>query len=389
MQCLQVLLTWPQNDLHPKAVRDAIVAHSPVKYLLVARERHEDGHFHLHCVCVFGRRVEVTTNWMVRMGGKVGNARLIKSTADDLAHCLSYVVKECGESWFEWDEFGALPASYRNHPGVPQFLREACGQEGRFSLGGGGGDEVVQRRPGPPARADGFPVVRRQKEKKVAKTDALVDALKAGVSDRELLDGDLRGAFLLHGRRCAEVRSIFALSSAVSVLEPWRPIPVFLGEDANVIALANWLNGNCDPLVPRALRQEQLWLWGPTRIGKSSLIVWLKKFHIVYDLSTDEDYLDDFGESHSLISVDESFSLKLTTLNHMIDGTDFRMKQKGRQFLKRKNVPVIFTSNLSPAQAFPNASRDNTEAFKAFLARLTVIHIETVFFPEPLLHLWR
>ena len=363
-------------------------------YALVAREHHHDGHLHLHAVVIFKKRVDVTTGWMERVGGKAGNAIAIRPTSLDVCRSLAYCVKESGMDGFTWDEFGVLPATYRNHPAMPPFLLQACGFENRFTGGpaddqqggGGGGARPVGR----PRRVAGFPPVRVEKEKKVAKTDALVDALTAGVTDTDLLKGELRGAFLIHGRRCSEVRTTLSSAARLASLTPWRPIPVYLGMDASLASLANWLNTNCDRTVLRPVRQQQLWLWGPTAIGKSSMILWLNEFHLVYDAPTDEDFFDDLSDAHTLISFDEMASHhKLTTLNHLIDGSHCRVKQKGRQFLKTKNVPVIFTSNFSPEQAYPNASRDNTDSFRAFLARLVVIHIEQLFFPQPLLRDWR
>ena len=80
----------------------------------------------------------------------------------------------------------------------------------------------------------------------------------------------------------------------------------------------------------------------------------LEKYLNVYWVPMDMDFYEGFDDTYDLIVFDEMKSQKkLTWLNHFIVGAPMPINIKGTHTFKRRNVPVMFLSNMHPEIAYP------------------------------------
>lgn len=92
----------------------------------------------------------------------------------------------------------------------------------------------------------------------------------------------------------------------------------------------------------------------------------------------DEDYYDDYeDELYHLIALDEFNHQKtMQQLNRWLDGQVQSIKKKGKQYLKKQNLPFIIVSNYSPEQVFPKLAQANLLA--PFITRLKIIEVKQI-----------
>jgi len=84
---VHVFLTYPQCPLEREQLRDRITQGiNPSKYL-IARERHDDGNYHLHAYLHFGRRRRFTGANAFDVDGYHPNIQKPRSAANVIAYC--------------------------------------------------------------------------------------------------------------------------------------------------------------------------------------------------------------------------------------------------------------------------------------------------------------
>jgi len=116
--------------------------------------------------------------------------------------------------------------------------------------------------------------------------------------------------------------------------------------------IATWLNLNIRK--PRDLRQEQLYIYGPPQMGKTSLIEHLSKYLNIYHVPRDEDFYDGYEDGvYDLCVMDEfKHSKTMQWLNAFLDGQIVTLRQKGKQIVKKDRLPVIVLSNYTLEQNY-------------------------------------
>lgn len=111
--------------------------------------------------------------------------------------------------------------------------------------------------------------------------------------------------------------------------------------------ICQWLNSNL-MAQPRPFSKKQLWIWGPTCSGKTTLKNRLMTCQRIYSVPNEEFY-DEYKDTlFDLVIFDEYLGGKtIQWMNQFCDGSEMPLRQKGKQTVKRKNIPVIVLSNLS------------------------------------------
>jgi len=140
--------------------------------------------------------------------------------------------------------------------------------------------------------------------------------------------------------------------------------------DANV-RVAQWLNKNLGK--ERAFKQAQLYLYGGTGIGKTSLVNRLNEICNVYYAPYDAHWMDGYDDSYDLVVFDE-FRAQYTVqfLNQFLEGSRCPCPRRGvAPYLKSVNVPCLFLSNYSPMEAYHKVGADRLETL---VARLEVVN---------------
>lgn len=91
-------------------------------------------------------------------------------------------------------------------------------------------------------------------------------------------------------------------------------------------------------------------------------------------MSIQEDFYDFYSDDMHLVSIDEFKGQKtIQFLNQFLDGQVMCLRQKGNQYLKCKNLPVIICSNYPLEECYKKAA--TTGYLESLLSRLLIVHI--------------
>ena len=197
--------------------------------------------------------------------------------------------------------------------------------------------------------------------------------------------------FVKHHRGIRELCSIYRVTSTEKKKEIW-PFAVIeaakrysdlkteLTYDENLPVYA-WICKNVLLNFKRKYKQRQLFIHGPSNMGKSSLIDHLHKYLRVYTVPH-EHFYDNYNDyDYDIAVIDEFTGQKpLSWMNSFLEGRPMSLRQKGRQYTKRKNLPVIILSNLSPEDCYRNGRINNPDGFQGLLNRLVVHELTTSLF---------
>jgi hypothetical protein len=148
-------------------------------------------------------------------------------------------------------------------------------------------------------------------------------------------------------------------------------------ETTKAMQIAGWLNlwfeADCR-VKSNPLRTKQLWLWGPHGVGKSTFAAALQERVRTFLPEPFEDFYDGFSSTFDLILYDEfTGRTPVTRMNTLADGHRTKLRQKGSQVIKTRNIPLIVLSNYPPEEIYPD-DRSRT----AMISRFLIVHIENV-----------
>jgi len=129
--------------------------------------------------------------------------------------------------------------------------------------------------------------------------------------------------------------------------------------------IAEWLNRNLNCV--RTFGAPQLYLHGPTGIGKTHLLKSLEPALRIFYLNMTEDWMDGYDDDkYDLIVLEEFFSQKtLQFMNQLLDGQPMPLKIRNgcNGKLKRKNLPIIITSNFGLHEIYAKVDMGRKETF--------------------------
>jgi len=138
-----------------------------------------------------------------------------------------------------------------------------------------------------------------------------------------------------------------------------------------------WLNLNIKE--PRDFRQTQLYIYGPPKMGKSTLIRNLNNYLSIYYVPRDDgEFCDEYEDGiYDLIVLDEFTNKKtMQWMNQLLDGQTCYLKKKGGQILKKDNLPVIILSNFSLEQNYPRLNESGMLEPR-FISRLKIVNVQS------------
>lgn len=161
-----------------------------------------------------------------------------------------------------------------------------------------------------------------------------------------------------------KVQEASAFLANLELLKQVPPLAEFLTWDLplecelsrNPQALIVW-NELRDNLANMDFGRRQLYLYGPTGIGKSVFLHHLMLAVRTYMIPT-EDFYDMWEDSRYDLSVMEEFKGQkpIQWFNQWLDGATLNVRQKGKQALKKKAVPTLILSNfdVNGPDVYPN-----------------------------------
>jgi hypothetical protein len=133
-----------------------------------------------------------------------------------------------------------------------------------------------------------------------------------------------------------------------------------------------------DSLANPEFGKRQLYLYGPTGIGKTYFLQLLTKCVRVYNLPTGEDFYDQYQDELFDLAVIEEFKSQKTIqwLNQWLDGAQMNLRQKGCQYFKTKSIPTLIFSNFDPMGSAIYPNMQESTSIETFRRRLIPIPVD-------------
>ncbi len=293
-------LTFPKCEVSPNlALTRVIFKHTDLKWIVCSQEKHLDGSNHLHLCIWLKKKISYRDpNYWDFIAKKHGNYQV----ARDIVHVLKYVTKH---------------NNYVSHGiDVQSYLKS-------------------------------------KKSKKGLSFEWAAAQMKAGASIEDL-DEENPAIVLQNLRKLQDYQRFLNRKKrklAGSNLTAWTPIDL-LSLPQDFRSLGAWLNSNLGS--PRIFKQKQLWIYGGTNLGKTSLMMSLMKYFRIYLVPLDCRYLDDYDDAeYDLIMFDEFKGQKtIRWLNGFVEGSPFPVLRRYNSTIKNKNLPVIVLSNYSIEESY-------------------------------------
>ncbi len=164
--------------------------------------------------------------------------------------------------------------------------------------------------------------------------------------------------------------------NAAKELEKWKTLNI-VALDQDFRTLGIWMNNNLGTSTPRPFKMKQLWLWGCSNLGKTSLIMKLRKYFRIYMVPMDTKTLDDYEDNqYDLIVLDEYKGQKsITWMNGFVQGDFFPIHRRYVSTVKEKNLPVIVLSNYDISGAYGKVNMFNPERLNSLKNRFEEINV--------------
>lgn len=148
------------------------------------------------------------------------------------------------------------------------------------------------------------------------------------------------------------------------------------GLPKSTIEIIDWLECNLPPAI-RPMKQKQLWIWGPTSMGKTTLRETLSLYFKPYNVCIEEGKWWSGFEEDAQIAFFEEFNgyKSITQLKCFLDGSTMSIPIKGEQIplIKKKNLPCIIMSNEHPDDVFSQNLIKHPGSLDPLYERLTIV----------------
>lgn len=123
-------------------------------------------------------------------------------------------------------------------------------------------------------------------------------------------------------------------------------------------------------------KTPQYWIVGPTDVGKTENIKYLKsQGHKAYLMPKNIDWADWNDDSYDFMYSEETGAdYSLTFLNQLLEGTEIKLNGKCVNNIKKeKNIPIILNSNYMPHMVYKNT---DLYSLSPLLARTYIIYVD-------------
>lgn len=329
LRAKRIGLTYPQCPLDPQTLVDHLrteFQRLEPEVIVVGQENHKDGGLHLHAYMRCNHQIssrnmnifDIKSNYHVHITSVTTSAvndediphvyhpniRIIK----DEAGWLRYITKD--------GNFKAYPAWY-----VPN-------------------DAVLEK---------------AKEQKKSTKSDLICQAIKQGDNIDKVRE-DYPSFFLMHERQVEYYYNCVQQGKRSRYLKSkFYCITSFVGDgELNNQRIAGWLNDHV--IKEHKFRTNNLWIWGGTQLGKTSLVELLIENGVnVYTVDYSTHFFTGISINTQLLVFDEFKGQRtITELNKLADGSRCQLDVKGSTFKIEKPIPVLVLSNFPIEQCFHN-----------------------------------
>lgn len=302
LQGKTLYLTYPQCAADPISVMDNIkIGFVCLAWAIVGSEKHQDGEPHLHIVICLTKKIHITGSEVLdALTGKHGNYQ----TARNQLKVVKYTIKDGIYVTFQIN--------------VPEWIK-----------------------------------ARKQKKSSKQTTGQVSSMVATGAT---LVDINIQyPSFVMMNKKRLE--DYIAWTKTVTLrsgLLSWKLLVMQTGSTTVENTIATWLNANL--FKTRPFSTKQLFVHGPTSMGKTTFIEKLAGFCAIYCIPRDEDFYDFYEDfAYDLAVLDEFKGNKtIQWFNAWLDGSTQVLKKKGSQVVKTFNIPTIVLSNYPLRECYPN-----------------------------------
>jgi len=317
---MKVFATWPQCNKPIGDILAAIKGLPDYNWAIVCAEKHEDGSPHRHAIFAVKKKLNIKdANHFDFLAGSHGHYEGVKSLKD----CVAYVTK------------------------TNDFV------------------------------ADNIDVAQAMEGKAPSTSTEIAKKIMNGTTTTEIMT-TYPGFYLLHSRNIKEFSHEWSEHQMELTLKPWIPLVEPADATEDIKSLISWINSNVgkSSLQERPIGTLQLFLWGKTRIGKSSLVAKLATMTKTYFCPMNEHFFNGLDDSYKLIIYDEFHGQQpITFMNQFVDGQQMVVPTKGGQYHKKTNPPFIVISNYPLQRCYPKVAEENPDHMDALLRRFLSIEL--------------
>lgn len=127
-------------------------------------------------------------------------------------------------------------------------------------------------------------------------------------------------------------------------------------------------------LKKHEFRGMNLWIKGPTKCGKTSLVQRLIELGLnVYTVDYDTEFWDGINDETQLIVFDEfKAQRKITQMNLICDGHNCRLNIKGGSYQLNRPLPVMVLSNFTISEAYHKSDQEHLKTLEGRFIHLEI-----------------
>jgi len=328
LNCKRVFITFPQCEMDKEQVLARIKESLKTRHcsVIVAKEKHKDGHSHLHIY------LETPGNFNVRspsyfdfIAGKRGNYQKVKFKEAAIA----YITKE--------NEYVAHAID------VPKILQEYEKKKEKSK--------------------------KRKSETQLGPSRVIFSHLKNGKTYEDIMDDDSLGSYMvLHSSNVKKLAHDFQRKKEIELRVASKPQYCHF--------IIN--NYEYDLMCPLPFKTPQFWIHGLANVGKTTIISKLFDAGLQgYHIPTNNDHAKWDDALFDFAYIDEfKGQLTIQFLNEFLQGS--RMDLPGKYVIggriKKKNIPCFILSNYTPEQVYHKKS---VVDLAPLMSRLRVIELKS------------
>lgn len=182
------------------------------------------------------------------------------------------------------------------------------------------------------------------------------------------------GYFIQHQKK---VIDFISLAQTINCeVEPYYGLNDYSKKNSQTKQVCEWLENNLWP-NKRQPRQKQLYIYGPTAIGKTTILSRLQDSFATYLVAEEANaaFWTDFHDNFELAIFDEFNGCKtIHQMNAFVEGNRVKLAGKGiGGVVKKRNIPIIVCSNKSPQEVYHNVAEKSPATMKAFMDRFVIV----------------
>ncbi len=229
--------------------------------------------------------------------------------------------------------------------------------------------------------------LKQSKKKKTTKISLVSSAVNEGQDIHEI-DSKFPGFVMMHKRKVEDYiqmkrsynlkRQKIGKDSLIKKIKEDLETKELSEED---IDIGEWLLDVFNREDELPFSTPQLFLFGETQLGKTTLLRNITKYISVYTMPTEDFYDNWYDNQYDCVFFDEFSGCKtITFLNQFLDGQTMTLRKKGSQSIKNTNLPVLMVSNISLEEIYINSTRIKLDALRRrmkFVELFTPINILT------------